>query len=403
MKKYLQYAIFTLIAILVVFMILFPVFYIFEISLKPSGALATTEIDLIPEEVTLDNYREVMIGHMEATTRGNFQSLRAEEFLLRMGENRRVVKNGTITIIGQTTITLTEPTVVEVRGGDEREGDNSKTIVNGEYALLHAREASIPFTVDNLMLESIDGKEELNGVLVERATNVELELENFRSFRMTKVGGDIWGSIKNSTILALFTVLFSLLFVVPGAYAFSRLRFSGKGHILYFYLMFTQVSGGLGIAGLIALYGLLIRLNLMNSLYGIALVYASASVPYNTWLLKTYFDSIPFEFDEAAFVDGANYLQVIRHIILPVAMPGIATVAIFAFMGGWTELVLANLLLPAHQPLSVNLYVLLQDIRSIQWSYFAATALIFAMPPALMFMLAQRFIRGGLTLGGLKG
>jgi len=391
--------IFTLLAILLLLVILFPVYYMFEISLKPQGTLATTEIELIPEDPTLDNYKEVLIGHKEGTARGNEAIIRADRAVIRKGELSTTLENCTITIEGAT-LNLMEPEIIERTGGEDR-GDS---IVYGDYIKIRSPEVRTTMSVSiiDYSAENMDAKPELNNVMVE-AENAVVEMDNFRSVRITKVGGDIWLYMKNSLVLALLTVIFSLILVIPGAYSFSRLKFAGKGHVLYFYLMFTQVSGGLGIAGLIALYGLLIRLNFMNNLAAMALVYSAGSVPYNTWLMKTYLDSISFEFDEAAFVDGANYFQTLRYVILPMALPGIATVAIFAFMAGWTELVLANLFLSgANTPLSVYLYVTLQNMRSVPWNSFAAIALIFAIPPAVMFMVAQRYIRSGLTLGGLK-
>lgn len=391
--------IFTLLAILLLLAILFPVYYMFEISLKPQGTLATTEIELIPEDPTLDNYKEVLIGHKEGTARGNEAIIRADRAVIRKGELSTTLENCTITIEGAT-LNLMEPEIIERTGGEDR-GDS---IVYGDYIKIRSPEVRTTMSVSiiDYSAENVDAKPELNNVMVE-AENAVVEMDNFRSVRITKVGGDIWLYMKNSLVLALLTVIFSLILVIPGAYSFSRLKFAGKGHVLYFYLMFTQVSGGLGIAGLIALYGLLIRLNFMNNLAAMALVYSAGSVPYNTWLMKTYLDSISFEFDEAAFVDGANYFQTLRYVILPMALPGIATVAIFAFMAGWTELVLANLFLSgANTPLSVYLYVTLQNMRSVPWNSFAAIALIFAIPPAVMFMVAQRYIRSGLTLGGLK-
>lgn len=391
--------IFTLLAILLLLAILFPVYYMFEISLKPQGTLATTEIELIPEDPTLDNYKEVLIGHKEGTARGNEAIIRADRAVIRKGELSTTLENCTITIEGAT-LNLMEPEIIERTGGEDR-GDS---IVYGDYIKIRSPEVRTTMSVSiiDYSAENVGAKPELNNVMVE-AENAVVEMDNFRSVRITKVGGDIWLYMKNSLVLALLTVIFSLILVIPGAYSFSRLKFAGKGHVLYFYLMFTQVSGGLGIAGLIALYGLLIRLNFMNNLAAMALVYSAGSVPYNTWLMKTYLDSISFEFDEAAFVDGANYFQTLRYVILPMALPGIATVAIFAFMAGWTELVLANLFLSgANTPLSVYLYVTLQNMRSVPWNSFAAIALIFAIPPAVMFMVAQRYIRSGLTLGGLK-
>ncbi len=391
--------VFTLLAVLLLFAILFPVYYMFEISLKPQGTLATTEIELIPDDPTLDNYKEVLIGHKEGTARGEEATIKADKAVIRKGTLSTILENCTITIEGAT-LNLLDPEIIERTGGEDR-GDS---IVYGDHIKMRSPEVSTTMSVSiiDYSAENVDAKPELNNVMVE-AENAEVEMDNFRSVRITKVGGDVWLYMKNSLILAVLTVVFSLILVIPGAYSFSRLKFAGKGHVLYFYLMFTQVSGGLGIAGLIALYGLLIKLNFMNNLAAMALVYSAGSVPYNTWLMKTYLDSISFEFDEAAFVDGASYLQTLRYVILPMALPGIATVAIFAFMAGWTELVLANLFLSgANSPLSVYLYVTLQNMRSVPWNSFAAIALLFAIPPALMFMFAQRYIRSGLTLGGLK-
>jgi arabinogalactan oligomer/maltooligosaccharide transport system permease protein len=392
--------VFTLLAILLLAAILFPVYYMVEVSVKPQGSLATTEIELIPEEVTLDNYRSIIIGQTEGSARGDEAIIRAESAVIRRGDSETTLENCTIRIAGGVTLDMKEPEILELIGGEDR-GD---TIVSGELIRIKSTELITTMSVDVIEYnaERFDFELELKGVIVE-AENAEVEMKGFRSVRITKVGGDIWLYLRNSLVLAALTVIFSLILVIPGAYSFSRLRFAGKGHILYFYLMFTQVSGGLGIAGLIALYGLLVRLNFMNNLFAMALVYSAGSVPYNTWLMKTYLDSISFEFDEAAFVDGAGYLQTLRYVILPMSLPGITTVAVFAFMAGWTELVLANLFLSgANTPLSVYLYVTLQNMRSVPWNSFAATALIFAIPPALMFMFAQRYIRSGLTLGGLK-
>ncbi len=400
MRKRFRYVVFTLIAIALLFAILFPVYYMFEISLKPQGTLATTEIELVPGDATLDNYRDILIGHTEGTARGDQALIEAQSARIIKGGSEVVLNNCTLSIVGGVTLDLMEPEIVEHRGGEERED----SIVRGDYVRVRSASASTTMSVSiaDYTAESADGEPEMSDVVVQ-AENVEVEMENFRSIRVAKVGGDVWQYMRNSLILAVLTVVFSLILVIPGAYSFSRLRFAGKEHVLYFYLMFTQVSGGLGIAGLIALYGLLIRLNFMNNLVSMALVYSAGSVPYNTWLLKTYLDSISFDFDEAAFVDGAGYLQTLRYIILPIALPGIATVAIFAFMAGWTELVLANLFLSgANTPLSVYLYVTLQNMRSVPWNRFAATALIFAIPPAIMFMVSQRYIRSGLTMGGLK-
>jgi arabinogalactan oligomer/maltooligosaccharide transport system permease protein len=208
--------------------------------------------------------------------------------------------------------------------------------------------------------------------------------------------------LKNSLIVSILTVAFTLMVVVPSAYAFSRFRFFGKEKFLYGYLVFTQFAGGMGIAGLIALYAILAYLNLLDSLFILALIYAAGGVPFNTWLLKTYFDSIPRDFDEAARVDGAGFLDLILDVILPIAKPGIATVAIFSFMGGWSEFILAQTILnPENYTLPVGLYQLV-GVYETPWNQFAAMALLFAIPVVVMYLIAQRYFQAGLAMGGVK-
>jgi len=209
--------------------------------------------------------------------------------------------------------------------------------------------------------------------------------------------------LRNSLTVSILTTIFTLILVVPAAYAFSRFKFFGKDKLLYGYLAFTQFAGGLGITGLIALYAILAYLNLLNSLVVLAIIYAAGGVPFNTWLLKTYFDTIPKDFDEAALVDGASYIDVMWRILLPISKPGIATVAVFSFMGGWTEFIVAQTILnPENYTLSVELYRLMGQYET-PWNHFAAMALLFAVPVVVMYMIAQKYLQAGLAMGGVKG
>jgi len=418
----------SFIAIIIVFAVLFPVYYMFQLSIKPSGTLATTELELIPAEVTAENYKELLIGHREGKVRAEEFTLLADEVTID-GETKITFFGATVLAKNSKEFNLMNAELLEYRAEDVREEEDRILLVGGDYAKLKASELKAKRVIGALSIEAkkviVEGSncdidlslfretaegnfESENVSMVIKnvkmsAQNVVVEVENFHSVLVSKVGGELLGYMKNSFILAILTVIFTLIFVIPAAYAFSRLKFFGGGHILYFYLMFTQVSGGLGIAGLVALYGMLVKLNLTDNIYILPLIYAGASVPFNTWLLKTNIDSISPDFDEAAFVDGAGYLQTIRYVILPMAMPGIATISIFAFIAGWTELILANLMLSeANQPLSVWLYVMLQNMRAVSWNEFATASLIFAVPVFLMFMIAQKYIRSGLTLGGLK-
>ncbi|RLF67173.1 MAG: sugar ABC transporter permease [Thermoplasmata archaeon] len=425
---FIKTAIMTFIALIVMGILLFPVYYAFVVSLKPSGSLATTKIDLIPSDITLKNYREVFFGHYEGSA-STSDAIMFDAELIR------------ISIINLTTDVLVE--MRDVSGNitpgylltlqfayitSKTEGENFIKVFTEEASAqglvsgisFNAREVivkiykgsieDVPIPTENLVLinnNTFEGHD-VSGVISKkvrlRLENAHITVLNPKLVNIYKIGGKTLTYMRNSFILASLNVAFTLLFVVPAAYAFSRVKFVGRDHVLYFYLLFTQVSGGLGIAGLIALYALLVKLKLMNNLAVLALIYAAGGVPFNTWLLKTYMDTIPIDFDEAALVDGAGYWKIVWKIIFPMALPGVVTVSIFAFIGGWTELILANLLITEEslRPLAVQLYIDLGNVRELSWTYFSAMAIIFALPVSIMFFVSQKWIKGGLTLGGLK-
>lgn len=406
----------TALAIAVMGVILFPVYYIFIVSLEPGSTLATTHIQLTPRHPNFNSYEQVLFGLSGSTINENFTgtvegtaALKDGMLYIEHGVLRGVVKYGPFT--GFTFSVPVSGVSFKLTGGGVQQTTTPQTFsgkVHGLVVLTSvSRNGTVGFgLIRNLVLTggkvksvTVSGPLAQRFILMKGAGTV-VHFTTLGKF----VNSTFFHYLVNSLILAGLAVLLTWLFAVPAAYAFSRMKFSGRGYILYFYLMFTQVAGGLGIAGLIALYGIVVKIGLYNKLPVLSLIYAAGGVPFNTWLLKSYIDSISPDFDEAAIIDGASYLQIIRYVLLPLALPGIATVSIFAFIGGWTEFILANLLLEqSNQPLAVWIWSLLSGInRGIQWSYFAAAALLFALPVFILFMLAQNYIRSGLTLGGLK-
>ncbi|SFC43475.1 carbohydrate ABC transporter membrane protein 2, CUT1 family [Halobiforma haloterrestris] len=211
------------------------------------------------------------------------------------------------------------------------------------------------------------------------------------------------GALFNSLIVVFVTVSVSLSVIIPGAYALSRRKFAGREKVLYGYVLFTQVGAGLSIATLVALYALFVNLGLSNNLLVLGLFYAAGAIPFNTWLLKTFMDNIPVSYEEAAIVDGASQWQVIREVILPLAKPGIAVVLIFTFLAGWNEFIIAQTLLqPENYTLSVELYALVDDYET-PWTEFAAFAILFALPVAIIYFAAQNYVESGLSFGGMEG
>ncbi len=207
----------------------------------------------------------------------------------------------------------------------------------------------------------------------------------------------------NSLTVAIPTVILTMCIVVPAAYALSRRKFIFRSKILYGYVLFTQVGSGLGVAALIALYATFVQVGLDNSKLALSAYYAATAVPFNTWLLKTYMDNIPTSYEEAAMMDGAPSWRIVWEIILPLSKAGLATVLVFSFLAGWTEFIVAQLLLNTDKyTLPVGLYSLVGKY-STPWARFSAFALTFATPIMLVYLFVQRYIESGLSFGGMEG
>lgn len=208
----------------------------------------------------------------------------------------------------------------------------------------------------------------------------------------------LWNSI---LVCALATII-ALLCATTGAYALSRFRFRGRRWGLTVLIALQAFPGLLAIY---AYYDILRTIHLDGQILGLAIVYAAGNIVFGVWNIKGYFDTLPIELEEAARVDGASYTTIFLQIILPLALPALASSALFMFIGGWNEFVLAKLILnpdPQSLTVPVGLFQLQQD-QYTPWGYFAAAAVIVSVPLMALFLYAQRFFRSGLTIGSVKG
>lgn len=236
-------------------------------------------------------------------------------------------------------------------------------------------------------------------------TELQLIPENatLDAFRWVLFESKFWHYAENSLIVYIVTLITSLLVTIPAGYAFSRFKFVGKESLLYLYFILAQFMSGMSVVGLIGLYLFMVRIKLIDSLVVVGLIYAACNVPFVTWYLKTYFDTIPRDFDEAAFLDGATFLQNIRHVIVPIAKPGILVATIFISIFTWSEWVIGGILLsPEHFTLPIGL-VTLQVRWETPWNRFAAMSIIYSVPMIILFILSHRQIESGMTMGGIKG
>lgn len=207
---------------------------------------------------------------------------------------------------------------------------------------------------------------------------------------------------RNTLIVAVMNTVLSLVVTVTAAYILSRFRFKGKKILMSSFLVFQILPS---FVSLVAIYVILWRLGSLNSLWGLVLVYAAGSIPYNTWLIKGYFDTIPKSIDEAARVDGASHMMTYTRIILPNAAPMVSFLAITSFTGPWMDFIFPRLVLRSdeNKTLAVGLFELINGRSNDNYTMFAAGALLVAVPFIILFVLGQRYMISTLAAGAVKG
>ncbi len=232
----------------------------------------------------------------------------------------------------------------------------------------------------------------------------EWTLAHFRDVLGNRTDDGAWlfgPQLWNSLIVSGATTIVGVALATTAAYAMSRFRFYGRRTSMTMFLV-TQMFPG--VLTLIPLYVLLNRLNLLDSMLGLVLVYATTAIPFCVWMLKGYFDTIPKELEESALIDGASRFTIFWKIVLPLAAPAIAVTALFSFMTAWNEFVLAFTF--NDEPLAYTLPVTIQryaDPKSTLWGSFAAASVIVSIPVMALFYRLERYLVGGLTAGGVKG
>jgi len=220
------------------------------------------------------------------------------------------------------------------------------------------------------------------------------------------------GLALNSLKIALGSSAIAVALGISAAYAFSRLKFRGRETLMIAILGVLMLPS---VATIIPLFIFLnqfqlnfgeLSFNLRNSLVGVTLAVISAQLPFAIWNLKGYLDTIPRDLEEAAAVDGATQNQIFTKIVLPLAIPAIAVTGFLGFLGGWTEYLTVALFVSevSDWTLSLALNSMVgQFARTTNWSQFAAFAILFALPVSLVFFVFQRYLVGGLAVGGVKG
>ncbi len=205
----------------------------------------------------------------------------------------------------------------------------------------------------------------------------------------------------NSVVVAMITTIIGLFLAATAAYAFSRFRFAGRGIGLNMFLIVQMFPATLI---MIPLYVIMDKLGLLNSIIGLVLVYSTTAIPFCVFMLKGYFDTIPKELEEAAWIDGATRFGMFWRVVIPLSKPALAVTALFSFMTAWNEFILAETFL--NEETAYTLPVMLQHYvgsHSTAWGKFAAGSVIVSLPVMALFYVLQKYLVSGLTAGGVKG
>lgn len=209
----------------------------------------------------------------------------------------------------------------------------------------------------------------------------------------------VW--VGNSLKFCFIVAVIQLAMTSLAAYAFARLRFTGRKYGLMALLVLQVFPNSMAVAGY---YILIYSFGLVDSSIALIFVLAGGSA-FNIWLLKSYIDGLPVELDEAAMIDGANSFQVFYKIVLPLAAPQLAVIFLFSFIATYSEYVITSIFLqtPGKMTLALGLQSFISDQFAAHWTLFSAAAVISSLPIMIVFMCLQRFIQNGLVAGGVKG
>ncbi len=258
---------------------------------------------------------------------------------------------------------------------------------------------ALPFYV--MIMTSLKSQQSLLANPLDFSIDLSLGVEQlFRSYVELFTEFRFGTFLLNSAFVSVATVILTLLFSVPGAYAVSRLRFPGQAFLSRSILLIYMVPA---IVLVIPLYSVFSQLGLRNTLTGLLIVYPATTIPVALYMLQGYFRGLPAELEEAGLMDGLSRLGVILKITLPLSLPALASVALYVFMIAWNEFLFAFMFLD-----NVDIFTLSRGVVSLNSSevprqHLMAGAVIATIPVLVIFLWFERFLVAGLTAGSVKG
>ncbi len=235
------------------------------------------------------------------------------------------------------------------------------------------------------------------------STSLEIIPENatFRNYVELFTERPFLSWMKNSILVSLVVTLTGVVLAAMAGYAFSRFSFIGK-KIGMLSLLTTQMFPATML--LLPLYVMLIKLGLINTYFGVIIIYAATALPFTIWTMKGYYDTIPYSLEEAARIDGCNQFQAFYKVILPLATPALVITALFSFMTAWAEYLVAAQILQDSAlwtlPLGLKSF---ESNMSTEWGLYGASSIVVTIPVVILFLALSKYLVSGLTLGSVKG
>jgi arabinogalactan oligomer/maltooligosaccharide transport system permease protein len=236
------------------------------------------------------------------------------------------------------------------------------------------------------------------------STHVELVGRSgitFANYEFLLTRGDFQQWFMNSVIVAAAVTVIGVFLAATAAYGLSRYKFRGRNSALYIFLVAQMFPG---IILLVPLYNFFVSVGLIDQLPALVISYSTIAIPFSVLMLKAYFDTIPFDLEEAGQVDGLGVFGGFWRIVLPLSIPGVAVTAFYGFVTAWNEFMLASAFLVSRDKLTlpVGLSTFIDPFNQ-PWHLLAAASVIISIPVMVFFFLAQRYLISGLQTGGVKG
>lgn len=227
-----------------------------------------------------------------------------------------------------------------------------------------------------------------------------LSVENYESIFAYQAG--LWTYVGNSLLVAALAIIFVIVLAVPAGYGLARFRFPGK-EILFLVLLLPLMIPYQAL--LTPLYLMFARLGLANSAVGLAIIHTMLQVPFSVYLMRNSFEGVPKELDEAAVIDGGSSFQIFTRVALPLVLPGIVTIALFAFITSWNEFLAALILMNKETAFTVP--IMLVGVRSghfgaVDWGALQAGIIVSIVPCIAIYVLLQKYYVSGLLSGAVK-